>query len=320
MSRSVKWGIIGLGEIAGEFASAFPTKEADLIAVGSRHLQKAIDFSMDYNVPKAYGNYHLLVRDPEVEVVYIATPNHRHATDILMCLKNGKHVLCEKSITLSTNQLEEAIHYAQKHDLWLAEAMTIYHMPLYQELEEYLASGKLGTVQMLSAPFGSKKEIDSTNRFFSKELGGGALFDIGVYSLAFIRRVLDDSLVTLSSSVNLSKTGVDEEALIQLQTKTGQLASAMLSFRSFIPRTASLICEKGYIEINDFSRADTATITFLDGTTETLTAGKREKAFNYELENMSHMILYGQDKSFLSYTQDVTEWMDALAKQWGMIF
>ena len=94
----------------------------------------------------------------------------------------------------------------------------------------------------------------------------------------------------------------------------------MLSFRSFIPRTASLICEKGYIEINDFSRADTATITFLDGTTETLTAGKREKAFNYELENMSHMILCGQDKSFLSYTQDVTEWMDRLAKQWGMNF
>lgn len=320
MKRTVKWGIIGLGGIAQDFASHFPTEQAEMVGAASRNLQKATDFAEQFHIPKAYGNYHLLARDPEIEAVYIATPNHRHAKDILMCLKNGKHVFCEKSITMTSAELEEAMSLATENKLWLAEAMTIYHMPLYTAVKKRIASGELGNVRMISAFFGAPKEWDPDNRFFSQALGGGALFDIGVYALAFVRQFLDDSPVTLRSSVQLTRTGVDEESALLLQTESGQQASVSLSFRSAMPRTGWVICEKAYITIPDYSRADTASITFEDGRTELLQTGQKEKALLYEIEQFTHTILTGVDHTFLSYTKSVTDWMDQAATEWDMNF
>ena len=319
MGQTVKWGMIGLGGIAEDFAMGFPSDQAELVAVASRKLQHAKEFAARYSAPKAYGNYHLLMRDPEVEAVYIATPNHRHGQDILNCLKNGKHVLCEKSITLTTEELKEAIQLAEEKQLWLAEAMTIYHMPLYEQLPDILKSKELGKIRMVQSFFGAAKEYDPENRFYSKELGGGALFDIGVYALAFIRKFLDDSPVSLSSFANLTETGVDQEATIQLRNETGQMAQAMLSFHSDMPRVGWILCENGYVEIPAYSRADQAFITYSDGRKETIESGKRTAALQYELERFSHTILTGKDHTSLSLTQDVTNWMDQLAKEWGMI-
>ena len=319
-ARKVKWGIIGLGDIARDFAETLPTHNAELLAVGSRHLQKAKDFALEFSSSKAYGNYHLLIRDPEVDAVYIATPNHRHGKDIIECLKNGKHVFCEKSITLTNAELNEAQKLAKKNNLVLAEAMTIYHMPLYQNIHKYIQENDLGEMRLVQASFGAYQEHNSDNRFFSKALGGGALYDIGVYALAFVRQFLPANDVEITSMVNLYETGVDEEALIQLRNKAGQMANVSLSFRAKIPQIGMVVFENAYISISGYSRADKAIVTYSDGREVTITAGQRAKAFQYEIENFSNMVLGGEDISLLSHTIDVTDWMDQLSKQWGMTF
>lgn len=320
MSKKVKWGIIGLGGIAFDFAAGFPTANAALVAVASRNLQHAKEFSEKFEVPKAYGNYHLLMRDPEVEAVYIATPNDRHGRDILNCLKNGKHVFCEKTITLSTKELDEAIALAAEKNLWLAEAMTIYHMPFYHSLPHLISKKELGEVRMVHAFFGAPKEYDPANRFFSKELGGGALYDIGVYALAFIRQFVDDVSMDLSSFAELAETGVDKSSVIQMRNQSDQLASVTLSFDVALPRTGWVIFEKGMLEIPNYTRADKAILTDSDGKCESIEIGTRKDALQYELKNFSETILTGQDHTHLEKTKDVLGWMERLRAEWGMEF
>lgn len=320
MDKKVRWGIIGLGGIARDFAEVFPIENAELIAVGSRTMQKATDFAEEYQVKKAYGDYHLLIRDPDVDAVYIATPNHRHGKDILECLKNGKHVFCEKSITLTSKELHEARRLAEENNLWLAEAMTIYHMPLYGAIHRYINDFDLGSIRLVQASYGAYQDHDPEKRWFNKALGGGALFDIGVYPLAFVRQFLATSPMEIQSFVNLYETGVDEEALIQLKNGEGQMGNVSISFRANMPQQGWIICDNGYITVPGYSRADKATVTYSDGRTDTIEAGKRELAFQYEVEHFSEMVLTGKDLSFLPHTQDVTDWMDQLSRQWGMSF
>lgn len=129
----IKWGIIGLGGIAHDFAASFKSDNAELTAVASRTLQKAQDFASEYNVPKAYGHYEALCFDPDIDIIYLATPNSHHAENIKMALNAGKHVLCEKAMVMNNTQLEEILSLADEKNLIVAEAMTIYHMPLFKQ-------------------------------------------------------------------------------------------------------------------------------------------------------------------------------------------
>lgn len=183
--------------------------------------------------------------DPEIDIIYITTPHNTHIEFLRQALANGKHVLCEKSITLNSDELNEALQIAEKHHVILAEAMTIWHMPLYKKLWEIVSSGELGKVQMIQLNFGSYKEYDMNNRFFNINLAGGALLDIGVYALSLMRSFMAETPDQVMSQVRFAPTGTDEQASIILMNKEQQMAAITLSMHSKQPKRAMISCEKG---------------------------------------------------------------------------
>lgn len=318
MSRKIKWAIIGLGGIANEFATSFKSDKAELVAVGSRKLDKAQLFAKKYDVPKAYGTYEELYADDEVDIVYVATPNSSHAENMLDILHAGKHVFCEKAITMDKKELDAVLELAAEKNLIVAEAMTIFHMPLYKKIKERVESGEFGALKMATSYFGSLKEDDPTNRFFSPDLGGGALLDIGVYALSFVQYFLDSDLDEFTTLVKPYETGVDEMSTISYSTTSGTLANVTLSFRGKLPKQGVVVCEDAYITIMNYPRADEAVITYPDGETEIVQAGDTEHGLRYEMENISEMLLTGNDLSELENTKRVNEIMDKTARAWGM--
>lgn len=320
MTKTISWGIIGLGGIANSFANTFNAENAFLLAAASRNLQKAKEFTDKYGIPKAYGNYDSMLFDPEIDVVYIATPHNYHADLIIKSLMNGKHVLCEKAITLNGKQLEEAVSLAEEKNLILAEAMTIYHMPLYKKLRSIINSGKLGRLKMIQASFGSLKEADPSNRFFNKEIAGGALLDIGVYALSFVRFFLSEKPDEILTTMNYYETGVDESAGILLKNNESELATVSLTFRAKMPKVGMAAFEKGYITVSDYPRADKAMIVYPTGETETVTAGDSAEALNYEIAHTTQLILDDKPNINLQYTRDVMAIMDDLRQQWGLTY
>lgn len=316
--HKLKWAIIGPGAIAEDFAKAIIKVNGSIYAVGSRTLEKAENFAKRYHIEKSYGNYEAMLKDPEIDVVYIATPHCNHYEYIMESLKNGKHVFCEKAITVNSIQLKEIIHTAEKKGLVVAEAMTIYHMPLYKKLGQIVASGQIGKLKMIQVSFGSCKEYDVNNRFFSKKLAGGALLDIGTYALSFARYFLSSQPIEILTTMKQFETGVDEQSAIILKNSMDEMAVISLTMRAKMPKRGVIAGELGFITIDDFPRAVKAVITYLDGNVEVIEAGETSQALHYEVEDMNHCILNRNAINTLELSLDVMDIMDEVRKQWGL--
>ena len=317
--QNIRWAVLGTGVIANEMAVALKKNGRNIDAVGNRTHEKAVAFAEKYGIKKVYDNYNDMFTDPDIDVIYITTPHNTHINFMRRAIENGKHILVEKSITLNSRELDEAIALADKKGVVIGEAMTIYHMPIYKKLKEILESGKLGKVNLITMNFGSFKEYDMNNRFFNKNLAGGAMLDIGVYALSFIRWFMDSKPDQLLSQVKPAPTGVDEQAGLLLMNQEGQMASVMLSLHSKQPKRGMVSCEKGYIEILEYPRAWEATITDAEtGKTEVIKAGENADALAYELADMERAINGDTACMHLEYTKDVMELMTAFRKEWGL--
>ena len=319
--KGIHWAVLGTGTIANEMARTLERNGRHFYAVGSRSPEKAAAFGEKYGIQKVYSDLNEMFSDPAVDVVYIATPHNTHFAYIKKALENGKHVLAEKAITLNSDELREAAALAKAKGLVLAEAQTIYHMPLYKELRELLSSGKLGRVNLVTMNFGSFKEYDMGNRFFNRALAGGAMLDIGVYALSFVRWFLDSKPENLLSQVKTAPTGVDEQAGLLMTNPEGQMATVMLSLRSRQPKRGMVSCEKGYIEIMEYPRAWEAKITDADsGNVEVIRAGDCAQALMYEIADMESAIVGSPESMYLGYTEDVMDLMTRFRKSWGVSY
>lgn len=319
--NDIKWAVLGTGVIANEMAVALQKSGKKIYAVGNRTHGKAVDFADKYGIQKVYDDFHEMFTDPEVDAIYITTPHNTHIEFMKQALKNGKHLLVEKSITLNSSELSEAVSIARDNNLVLGEAMTIYHMPIYRKLREILDSGKLGKVNMITTNFGSFKEYDMSNRFFNRNLAGGAMLDIGVYALSFIRWFMESKPDQLLSQVKLAPTGVDEQASLLLTNKEGQMATVALSLHSKQPKRGMISCEKGFIEIMEYPRAWEAKITYVeDGSVEIIKTGENVDALKYELDDMEAAIKGDRSHIYLDYTVDVMDMITEFRKQWGMYY
>lgn len=319
-NRQLRWAVLGTGVIANQMAQALRSMGRTLDAVGNRTYDKAVAFAEKYGVSKVYTDYNDMFTDPDIDVIYITTPHNTHMGFLEQALSNGKHVLCEKSITLNSGELDRAVSLAKENGVVLAEAMTIYHMPLYRELRERVASGALGRVNLIQLNFGSCKVYDMNNRFFNPRLAGGAMLDIGVYAFSLARLFLDSNPDRVSSFVRKAPTGVDESAAIAMANREGQLVNVTLSLHSKQPKRAVISCEKGYIEIMEYPRADEAVIVDAEtGERETVKAGRTNHALRYELEDMERAIQNGGDM-LLPCTADVMSLMTRLRREWGVIY
>ena len=319
--KGIHWAVLGTGTIANEMARTMERNGRHFYAVGSRSPEKAAAFGEKYGIQKVYSDLNEMFSDPAVDVVYIATPHNTHFAYIKKALENGKHVLAEKAITLNSDELREAAALAKAKGLVLAEAQTIYHMPLYKELRELLSSGKLGRVNLVTMNFGSFKEYDMGNRFFNRALAGGAMLDIGVYALSFVRWFLDSKPENLLSQVKTAPTGVDEQAGLLMTNPEGQMATVMLSLRSRQPKRGMVYCDKGYIEIMEYPRAWEAKITDADsGNVEVIRAGDCAQALMYEIADMESAIAGSPESMYLGYTEDVMDLMTRFRKSWGVSY
>ncbi|ENZ6553805.1 Gfo/Idh/MocA family protein [Enterococcus hirae] len=314
--KKYQWGIIGLGNIAHEFAEHFDQETSELAAVASRTIDKAEAFAQRYHIPKAYGSYQEMLNDQEIDIIYIAVPNRQHSQHIMEALAANKHVLCEKAITMNKKELTEAMKLAEEKNLVLAEAMTIFNMPLYQQLRSLIDTNKLGALKMIQAPFGSYKDPDPTNRFFNPELAGGALLDIGTYAVSFARFFLSSQPEVIASTMVPFETGVDEQSVTILRNKENELATISLTFQAKMPKVGIVAFEEGYITITDYHRADRAEIIFNDGTKEWIESGSTAQAMNYEIENMVKTIKGELPNRSLFLTHDVIEILDGMQKLW----
>lgn len=323
MNRIVlNWAVLGTGVIANEMACALAEMGSRLYGVCNRTYEKAVAFGEKYGVKKVYSDYESLFSDPDVDVIYITTPHNTHYGFIKQALEHGKHVLAEKSITLNSSELEELIALADEKKLVLGEAMTIWHMPIYKKIWEMTEQGTFGTVQMITANFGSFKEYDMNNRFFNPRLAGGALLDIGVYALSAICSFMEEKPDQILSQMLPAATGVDEQATILLKNKKGQMAAAALSLHSKQPKRIMISCEKAYIEIMEYPRGQEAVITdAVTGEKKVICEGKTEDALKYELLDMEQAVVKGLHPVMkLDQTRNVMSIMTELRSQWGLVY
>lgn len=320
MRDDLNWAVLGTGIIANEMAQALGKMNKKLYAVGNRTHQKALDFAKKYDVQKVYDNIDDMFVDENVDIIYITSPHNTHYKFMKKALENGKHILVEKSITLNSRELDDMIALANKNNLILAEAMTIWHMPIYKKLWKIVQSEELGKVQMITMNFGSFKEYNMENRFFNMNLAGGAMLDIGVYALSIVRSFMSEKPDEILSQWKASLTGSDEQATVLLKNRQQQMATVALTMHSKQPKRAMISCEKGYIEIMEYPRADKAIIVDAQtGAVTKLESGTTENALYYEIMDMENAVKTDDPSAMcLAYTKDVMDIMTKLRKDWNL--
>lgn len=254
----IKMGILAAGRIAGTMAGT--VREMNWVnnyAVGSRSLEKSEKFAKEYGVLKAYGSYEELVKDPEVELVYVASPHSHHYEHIKLCLEHGKHVLCEKAFTVNASQAREVLALAKEKSLLLAEAMWVRYMPMARTLQEVLKSGVIGDVSTVTGNL--YYLISGKERLISPALAGGALLDLGVYTLTFASIVMGDDIERIQACGTKTDTGVDAQNSVTIFYKDGRMAQLCSGIMSLSDRGGVIYGSKGYMiveNINNFETID----------------------------------------------------------------
>lgn len=317
--KEFKWATLGCGVIANQLAQAMEEKGRKLYSVANRTHDKAMSFAEKYGIEKVYDCMDDVFEDPDVDIIYISTPHNTHISYLRKALASGKHVLCEKSITLNAAELKEAVELAEENHVILAEAMTIFHMPIYKRLNEIVESGVLGPLKLIQMNFGSYKEYEMSNRFFNRNLAGGAMLDIGVYALSFVRWFMSSKPDQILSQVKFAETGVDEQASILLKNEQEEMATVILSLHAKQPKRGTIAFDKGYIELFEYPRGEEAVITYTeDGRQEIIKAGATKDALSYEVEDMEKTVSGTEDAMHLEYTVDVMDIMTSIRNEWGM--
>lgn len=319
--KEYNWVSLGCGVIANQLATAMQQEGRSLYGVANRTYSKALEFAKKYQISKVYENIEDIFTDENVDIIYISTPHNTHKQYLEKALRHGKHILCEKSITLNSQELDVAKQLAEKNHLILAEAMTIYHMPLYKKLHDLIETGCLGDLRMIQMNFGSYKEYDMNNRFFNPSLAGGALLDIGVYALSFVRWFMSSTPNQILSQVKPAPSGVDEQAGILLMNPFGEMATIALTLHAKQPKRGMLAFDKGYIEIYEYPRAEKAVITYTaDNSQEIITSGHTDQALRYEILDMEKAVSGIKNEMHLDYTVDVMSMMTKIRKTWGLFY
>ena len=247
--NKIKWGIIGLGNIANQFAAdLLLLPDAALVAVASRDHNKAIEFAKKYNCTKSYDSYEALFQDDQVDIIYIATPHDSHAELSIKALENGKHVLCEKPMSLSYKDALQMIEASRKHNKFFMEAFWTRFIPSVKEILEKVNQGIIGDVKYVKADFAFYADEKQGGRLFDKNLGGGALFDIGVYPLFLSYILLGIPKEIMAKSI-CHKNGIDLQTSMILQYENAQ-SVLHASIISESDMKATISGTQGHIQLN----------------------------------------------------------------------
>ena len=245
----IRWGILGSGRVAHGFAAGLQAvPDSELAAVASRRLSNAEAFAERHGGARVHERYDDLVADPDIDVIYVATPNDRHVHDALNCLAHGKAVLCEKPFTVDSGEARQVIDAARSRGVFCMEGMWMRFIPAVQRAIELVESGAIGDVRTVAADFSHPVRITPGGRMFDPELGGGALLDLGVYTLSLAQSLLGEP-AQVASHLSIGATGVDEHASVSLGYENGAVATLTCSLRARGPNRAVIAGSTGTIHL-----------------------------------------------------------------------
>ena len=317
-----RWGIISTGRIANDFAEGVSQlADATVLAVGSRTQEAADVFGERHGVERCHDSYEALAADPDLDAVYVATPHPFHAPNCIMCLEAGKAVLCEKPFTINAAELEQVVALAREKQLFLMEGMWSRFMPATVKLRELLDSGVIGDINIVDIDFGFRAPFNPQHRLFAPELGGGALLDIGVYSLSFASMVLGRPQRVVSMA-HLGESGVDENAAIILGYESGALTTIVTAIRTSTPQQAVINGTLGRITMHPpYWFPERITLEVYGVETTTMDIPMNGNGFNHEAAEVARCIRNGQLESDimpLDESLEIMRTMDEIRTQWGL--
>ena len=322
----MKWGILAAGTIAAKFARTVNAMAAEgemPVAIGSRSMEKAQKFADEHGIRKAYGSYEELAADPDVEAIYIATPNNMHYENALLCLNAGKHVLCEKPFTTNSEDARKLYAIALEKHLFIMEAFWIRFLPLYDRLMKIVRSGEYGELRHARCEYGFIAQGARRERKFRSELGGGALLDIGIYNLGFLHMIMGASPLSFTSEVHLNEFGTDDFSVLQLCYPDGRTAHSLQTIGMQIERRGALYFDKASVYLPDFQEAFSMTVKPVGGEAYTVECPPDVNGFEYEIREVTRCVGKGLSHSDVFTPEDsvaVLRLMDEIRESWGMKF
>lgn len=317
----MKIGVIGTGIIAATLSETFnQLDEIECFAVASRDINKAEAFKEKYHYKKAYGSYEELVKDPDVELIYISTPHSRHYEDIKLCISNHKAVLCEKAFCVNANQVKEIKRLAKENNVFVSEAMWPRYSPSRKLIDETIASGIIGTPNIITANLSyPSSHID---RMTNPMLAGGALLDLGVYGLNFALSHFGKDIERIETSVKMTDTGVDGMETITLFYKDNRMVNLTHGIYSRGDRKGIIYGDKGYIIVENINNPNAIRVyDTSDNLIKEVPVPKQISGYEYEIVECAKCVEEGRIESYSMPLDDsitLMELVDEIRNKWGM--
>jgi predicted dehydrogenase len=322
VTREIRWGVVGPGRIAESVAQDFAHVDgARVVAVASRSAARAEDFARRHGIERAHGSYPAILADPDVDVLYLATPHPQHAVLALGAIAAGKALLVEKTFTATPEGAAQVVTAARAGGVFVMEAMWTRFLPAIVALRDLVAEGAIGEVRSVQADLGVQREFDPADRLFDLALGGGALLDLGVYVVSFAQMMLGipDSVTAVGSRF---PTGVDAEAALLLGYADGRSAALTTSLRNYLPGQARVFGTTGWIDVLPrFHHPQTIVLHRAGAEPEPITRPQTGGGYAHELAEVTECLRAGRTESAvmpLADTLAVQQVLGAAAGQLGV--
>lgn len=283
-TKTYNWAVLGCGKIAKKFSEDLKLlPNAKLYAAAARSENRAREFANEMGYQKFYGSYEAMVKDPEVDIVYVATPHSHHKEHAMLCLKNQKAVLCEKAFAMNSAEAREMIQCARENNTFIMEAFWTMFQPSFNKAMEILRSGELGELKMVRSDFAFHAPYDTDKRLYNIALGGGSLLDIGIYPV-FAALTSLGVPERIKTEVDFAETGSEESISILFKYKNGEMANLTSSFASYSPTQTEYWCEKGHLVLNPRWFTPTDITVWKEGGEEYTIPSMNKEGWGYQYE------------------------------------
>jgi len=304
--KKINWAILAPGGIAKKFATALQGVEsANLYSVASRSVDRAQHFANEYGFGAVADNYDTLINDPKVDVIYIASPHSLHAEQSIKCLNAGKAVLCEKPMCVNASEAERVFEAARANNAFYMEAVWSRFMPMLHKVRELIKDDVIGEIQTAQASFGIDVPFSREHRLYDPALAGGALLDVGIYTITFAQWLMQTPPTQIAAVSELGETGVDERTGLILRYPQGQVITLNSSISSKTNHEAWIFGSRGSIKMSSFWKCEEIELN-LDGKRQTITLPHRINGYEGEIEEVNRCLNAAKIQS------DVFPWSDSL--------
>lgn len=317
----IRWGVLAPGRIANSFAEGLKLlPQGEAYAVASRDLLKAQAFAEKHGFRKAYGSYEELARDEAVDAVYVSNPHPFHEESVVMCLKHGKAVLCEKPLAVNQHQVEHMIAATRENKAFLMEAMWTRFLPAVRKTAALIRDGAIGRVVHVSADFGFRSTVNPEGRLFAPRLAGGSLLDVGVYNLAFCSMIFGEQPESIQSHLTIGETGVDEIATALLRYSGGRSAFIVSAVRMNTAQEAVIYGEEGMIRVPEYWHGKEILLKNRSGE-QTLHIPFEASGFQFEIQEVMDCLKRGEKQSAIMPVEEslaIARMMDSIRQAAGL--